>query len=81
MPPDGGVVRPHDAPVEPFFFELSFNAILFDRVRVGPLRSNGFPGSHADLNGGHPGLGENRGERVLVIEMHSTSFRPESVNN
>jgi len=76
MPPDGGVVRPHDAPVEPFFSELSFNATLFVRVGVGTLRFNGFPGSHADLNGGHPSTGKNRSKRVLAIKMHSTSFSP-----
>ncbi len=81
MPPDGGIVRPHDAPVEPLFFEFRLDASLLVRVLVGPLRSNGFPGSHTDLNGGHPGLGENRGERVLVIKMFSTSFRPKHVDN
>ncbi len=81
MPPDGGIVRPHDAPVEPFFFKLRFNASLDVRVLVGPLRSNGFPRSHTDLNGGHPGLGENRGKRILVIKMFPTPFGPESVDN
>jgi hypothetical protein len=38
MPPDGGIVRPHDAPMEPFFFKLKFNASLDVRVLVGPLR-------------------------------------------
>ncbi len=81
MPPNGGIVRPHDAPVEPFFSELSFYATLFVRVGVGALRSNGFPRSHADLNGGHPGPGENRRKRVLAIKVHSTSLSLKSVNN
>ncbi len=67
--------------MEPFFSELGFNATLFVWVGVGTRGSNGFPRSHADLNGGHPGPGKNRSKRVLAIEMHSTSFSPKSVNN
>jgi len=45
------------------------------------VRSNGLPRGHTDLNGGHPGLGENRFERVIVIKVFSTSFSPEAINN
>jgi hypothetical protein len=64
MPPNSGIVRPHDVQVEPFFSKIRLNASLDDRVFAGSLRSNSLPRGHADLNGGHPGLGEHRGERV-----------------
>ncbi len=45
------------------------------------MRSNGFPRGHTDLNGGHPGLGENRFEGVIVIKVFSTSLSPKAINN
>ncbi len=81
MPPNGGVARPHDAPMEPFLSELKFNATLLVRVGVAALGFNGFPGSHANLNGGNPSPGEHRVERVLAIKVHSTSLSPKGINN
>ncbi len=45
------------------------------------MGSYGFPRSHADLNGGHLGLGENRFEGVLVVKVLPTSFGPEAKND
>ncbi len=45
------------------------------------MGSNGFPRSHADLNDGHPGLGENRFEGVLVVKVLPTSFSPKAKND
>jgi len=45
------------------------------------LGSNGFPRSHADLNGGHLGLGENCFEGVFVVKVLPTSFSPEAEND
>jgi hypothetical protein len=45
------------------------------------MRSNGLPRGHTDLNGGHPGLGENRFEGVVIIVMFSASFSLEAINN
>jgi hypothetical protein len=81
MPPDGGIVRSHNVHMKPFFSKVRFNASLSVRVLGGQLRSNGLRRGHTDLNGGHPGLGENRGEGVLIIKVFSTSFRPEAVDN
>ncbi len=81
MPPDGGIVRSHNVHMKPFFFKVRFHASLNVRVLGGLLRSNGLPRGHTDLNGGHPGLGENHGEGVLIIKVFSTSFRPEVVDN
>ncbi len=45
------------------------------------MGSNGFPRSHADFNGSHPGLGENRFEGVLAVKVLPTSFSPEAKND
>ncbi len=58
MPPNGGTVLPQNAPVEPFLSEIKLNFRLNTRILGGIVRSNGFPRGHANLNSGHPGLGE-----------------------
>jgi hypothetical protein len=45
------------------------------------MRSNGFLGSHTNLNRGHPGLGENALGGVLVAEVSFASLSPEVINN
>jgi hypothetical protein len=81
MPPDGGIVRPHDAPVEPFFSKDKFDASLSVLIFGEPLSSNSFPRSHTDLNSSHPGLGEGRFEGILIIKVLSASLSPEAINN
>jgi hypothetical protein len=81
VPPDGGVIRPHDAPVEPFFSKVKFDASKSVLVLGGPLGSNGLPTGHADFNSGHPGLSENRFEGELIIKVLSTSLSPETIDN
>ncbi len=43
------------------------------------MRSNGFPGGHFDLNGGHPSLKEDFFERVLVTEVPLAPLGPEVI--
>jgi hypothetical protein len=81
MPPDGGIILAQNVHVKPLVSKTTLNAILILRVLGGSLRSNGFPRGHADLNGGHPGLGENLLERVVLSEVFPTSFRPKVVKN
>ncbi len=81
MPPDGGVIHPHDAHVEPFFSKVKFDASKSVLVLGGPLGSNGLPRGHADLNNGHPGLSEDRFEGVLIIKVLSTFLSPETIDN
>ncbi len=56
MPPNGGIVRPEDVQVKPFFPKSKLNATLNDRVPGGTVGSNGLPSGHTDLNRRHPGL-------------------------
>jgi len=81
MPPDGGIIIPEDVHVQPLFSEVNFDVSLNVKVLSGPMRSNGFPRSHTDLNDGHPGLREDFLEGVLVLEVSPTSLRPEVVEN
>ncbi len=81
MPSDGGIVRPHDASVEPFFskdkLDVSLSVLIFGES----LRSNSFPRSHTDLNSSHPSLGDGRFEGIFIIKVLSTSLNPEAINN
>jgi len=81
MPLDGGIVRPHDAPVELFFSKDKLDASLSVLIFGEPLRSNSFPRSHTDLNSSHPGLGEGRFKGILIIKVLSASLSPEAINN
>ncbi len=67
--------------MQPLLTEGRFNARLDIRVLGGPVGSNGFPRSHADLNGGHPGPGEDLLQGVLIPEVLSTYFRPKVVED
>jgi len=79
MPPDGGTVRAQNAPVEPFISKVMLNTILKHRVPGGPLGSNGLLGGHTNLNGGHPGLGEDITQKVVLSEVFFASFHPQVV--
>jgi hypothetical protein len=81
MPPDGGIVFPEDAQMKPFFPKSYLNSSLNVRVLVGAMRFDGFRGGHADLNGGHLGLMEYPFEGVMVLEVPSTPFGPEVVED
>jgi hypothetical protein len=81
MPPDGGIVLAQNAHVEPLVSKTMLNTILILRVLGGSLRSNGFPRGHADFNSGHPSLGENLFERVVLSKVFPTSLRPKVVEN
>jgi len=74
MPPDGGIILTQNAHVKPFFSEITLNAILNNQVLGGPVRSNGLPRGHTDLNSGHPCLSEDLFKRVVVSEVLPTSF-------
>jgi len=43
------------------------------------VSSDGFPGGHAHLDRGHPGLGEDLLEIIAIIEVLAAPFRPEIV--
>jgi hypothetical protein len=67
--------------VEPFFFELKFNASLSARILGVSVRFDSFPRSHAHLDSGHPGLGEDTFDGVLVAEMPFASLSPDVVQD
>jgi len=79
--PNGGTVLPQNAPVEPFFSEIKLNFRLNTRILGGTARSNGFPRGHANLNNGHPGLGEYIFDGVLVTEVSFASLDPNMIKN
>ncbi len=81
MPPNCGIVRPENVQVKPFFPKSNLNAPLNDRVPGGTVGSNGLPSGHTDLNRCHPGLQEDFFQGVLIVEVFSTPFRPEVVQN
>jgi len=56
MPPDGGIVRPENVQVQPFFPKGKLNANLSVRVLGLTVRSNGLPGGHTDLHRRNPGV-------------------------
>ncbi len=43
MPPDGGVIRPENVQVKPFFLKSNFNTTLNGRIPGGMVRSNSLP--------------------------------------
>jgi hypothetical protein len=67
--------------VEPFFSEIKLNFRLNTRILGGTARSNGFPRGHANLNSGHPGLGEYAFDGVLVTEVSFASLGPDMIKN
>jgi hypothetical protein len=58
MPPNGGIVRPENVQVKPFFPKSKLNATLNDWIPGGMVGSNGLPSGHTDLNRRHPSLQE-----------------------
>ncbi len=67
--------------MEPFFSELKFNASLSARILGVSVRFDSFPRSHAHLDSGHPGLGEDTFDGVLVAEMLFASLSPDVVQD
>jgi hypothetical protein len=57
------------------FFDTTLNVL----VPILARRSNGFPGGHADLGRSLPCLKQDFFEGVLVVEVSTTSFRPNVV--
>jgi hypothetical protein len=56
MPSNGGIVRPENVQVKPFFPKSKLNITLIIRVPGRTVGSNSLPGGHIDLNRRHPGL-------------------------
>ncbi|CAM6031018.1 unnamed protein product [Sphagnum balticum] len=81
MPPKGGVIRPKNVQMEPFFPKSKLNAKMSDRVLGRTVRSNGLPAGHTDLHRRNPGIEEDFVKGVLIIKVFSTSFRPEIVKD
>jgi hypothetical protein len=66
--------------VEPLSPKGLLNANLKLMLPTLARRSDGPPSGHANLGRGLPRLKENTLERVLAVEVSSTSLRPEVVN-
>ncbi len=81
MPPDGGIIRLENVQMKPLFPKSKLNAKLSIRVLGRTVRSNSLPCGHTDLHRRHPGVKEDFVKGVLIIEVFSTSFRPEMVEN
>ncbi len=56
MPPNGGIVRPENVQVKPFFPKSKLNTTLKVRGPGRTVGSNSLPSGHTDLNRRHPGL-------------------------
>ncbi len=76
MPPNGGTVHAQNTPMEPFFSEVKLNTSMSARILGVTLRFDSFPHSHAHFDSGHPGLGEDTFDGVLVPEVPFASFGP-----
>ncbi len=74
VPPNGGTVHAQNTPMEPFFSEVKLNTSLSARILGVTLRFDSFPRSHAHLDSGHPGLGEDTFDGVMVPEVPFASF-------
>jgi hypothetical protein len=66
--------------MKPFSPKGLLNANLMLMLPTLARRSDGPPGGHANFGRGLPRLKENPLEGVLVVEMFSTSFGPEVIN-
>ncbi len=75
MPPDGGIVRPENVQMEPFFPKSKLDTTLNVGVPGRTVGSNSLPSGHTDLNRRHPGLEENFLKRIPVVEVFSAPFR------
>jgi len=81
MPLNGGIVLSQNVHVKPLSSEIGLNASLNIRVLGGPVRSNGLPRGHTDLNGSHPGLSDNFHGGILFTEVFPTSLEPKVVKD
>ncbi len=81
MPPDGGIIRPQNDHMQPFFSKRKLNAKLSVWALGLTVRSNGLPGGHTDLNRRHPSVKEDFVKGVLIIKMFPASFRPQIVED
>ncbi len=81
MPLNGGIILSQNVHVKPLSSEIWLNASLNIRVLGGPVRSNGLPRGHTDLNGSHLGLSDNLNGGVLFTEVFPTSLQPEVVED
>jgi hypothetical protein len=81
MPRDGGIIRPENVQMEPFFPKSKLYGKLSIRVLGRTVRSNGLPSGHTDLHRCHPGIEEDFVKGVLIIKVFSISFRPEIVKD
>jgi hypothetical protein len=79
MPFDDGVVLPKNVQMKPLFSKSNLNFKLNVTVLVGAGGSNGFPGGHANLDGGHPGLMKHPFEGVTVTEVPLAPLRPKII--
>ncbi len=81
MPPNGGIVRPENVQMKPFFPKSNLNTTLNGRVPGGMVGSNSLPSGHTDLNRHHPCQPEDFFQGVMIVEVFSTSFNPQVVQN
>jgi hypothetical protein len=79
-PRNGSLALPKDMAVEPLSPKGLLNANLKLMLPTLARRSDGPPSGHANLGRGLPRLKENTLERVLAVEVSTTSVRPEVVN-
>jgi hypothetical protein len=81
MPPNGGIVRPENVQVKPFFPKGKLNTTLVDRVPGRTVGFNSLPSGHTDLNRRHPGLKKDILKGITVVEVHPAPFRPKVVED
>jgi hypothetical protein len=79
-PQNGILALPKDVAVKPFSPKGLLNANLMLMLPTLIRRFDDPPGGHANLGRGLPRLKENPLERVLAIEVFTTSFGPELIN-
>jgi hypothetical protein len=77
----GGEEMPPNVQVKPFFPKSNLYTTLNVRVPGRTVGSNSLPSGHTDLNRCHPSLKENFLHRIMVVEVFSTPFRPQMVQN
>jgi hypothetical protein len=67
MPPDGGIVRPENVQVKPFFPKGKLYAKLSVRVLGQTVKSNGLPGGHTDLHRRHLGVEQDFAKGIVTF--------------
>ncbi|CAK9197193.1 unnamed protein product [Sphagnum troendelagicum] len=81
MPPDGGIILPENVQMKPFFPKSKLDAKLSFRVLGRTVKFNSLPSGHTNLHRRHPGLKKNFLKGVVIVKVHSASFRPEVIEN